>query len=408
MSMNMRTEQMTRRHTFELPTRIDHCVGIVATAGDVAGELGITRALLVTDPGVRGAGVTQPVEAAIEAAGVELVVFDQVVPNPPVALIAKGSALYQERGCDGLIAVGGGSSMDTAKAVGVEVTHDGTILDYEAAEGKQPLQHRIPPLITIPTTGGTGSEVTQWAVITDEDREYKFNTGGPLIAAHVALIDPELQATMPARITAGTGIDAICHAIECYVMHFAQPVTDAVALLAIEYGATYLRRAYASADDLEARYGMAQAAMLGGMAYGSESAGAVHAAAQTLGGIVPVAHGDAVGALLGPCMEFNWMGDPRRFARVAKAYGVDTHHMSVEAAAVEAVRETFRLVEDIGIPSLEKQGVSPDMIPRLAEAAMADPQTPGNPRDLDVAAYEWIYRRAFAIEPPSIAGLPGS
>lgn len=407
MGMRMRVEQLRRRHSFELPTRIDHGVGVAATAGTVARELGITTALFVTDPGVRGTGVTRPVEEALRDAGVELVVFGQVEPNPPVALVAKGTATYREHGCDGLVAVGGGSSMDTAKAIGVEVTHEGTILDYEAAEGGRPLQHRIPPLITVPTTGGTGSEVTQWAVITDEKREYKFNVGGPLISANVALVDPQMQATMPARITAGTGIDAMCHAIECYTMHFAQPVTDAVALLAIEYGAAYLRRAYASADDLEARYGMAQAATLAGMAYGSESAGAVHAMAQSLGGILPVAHGDAVGALLGPVMEFNWMGDPRRYARVAQALGVNTHAMSVEAAAIEAVREVHRLVDDLGIPSLERQGVDRALIPRLAAAAMDDPQTVGNPRDLDIASYEWIYRRAFAIEPPSIAGLPG-
>jgi choline dehydrogenase len=408
MAMHMRVEQMPRRQTFELPTRIDHGIGVAATTGTVARELGISKALLVTDPGVRGAGVTRPVEDALTEAAIAVVVFDQVEPNPPVALVAKGTATYQEHGCDGLVAVGGGSSMDTAKAIGVEVVHGGSVLDYEAVEGKRPLTRRIPPLITLPTTSGTGSEVTQWAVITDEDREYKFNVGGPLIAAHVAIVDPELQRSQPARITAGTGIDALCHAIECYTMHYAQPVTDAVALLAIEYTAGYLRRAYASRDDIEARYGMSQAAMLAGMSYGSESAGAVHAAAQTLGGIVPVAHGDAVGALLVPVMEFNWQGDPRRYARVAQAMGVDTRGLSVEAAAVEAVIAVADLVRDVEIPDLEEQGVDREMIPRLAEEAFHDPQTIGNPRDLDVASYEWIYRRAFGLVAPTIPGLEGT
>ncbi|MDQ3342507.1 MAG: iron-containing alcohol dehydrogenase, partial [Actinomycetota bacterium] len=222
------------------------------------------------------------------------------------------------------------------------------------------------------------------------------------IAAHVALVDPEMQATMPARITAGTGIDALCHAIECYTMQWAQPVTDAVALLAIEYTAGYLRRACASRDDIEARYGMAQAAALAGMSYGSESAGAVHAMAQSLGGIVPVAHGECVGALLGPVMEFNWQGEPRRYARVAKGLGVNTHGMSVEAAAVAAVQEVYRLVDDIGIPSLQQQGVDAEMIPRLAAEALKDPQTIGNPRDLDERSYAWIYRRSFGLEESTI------
>lgn len=404
MGMRMRVEQMHRPHTFELPTRIDHGVGVARRVGETARDLGITKALLVTDPGVAAAGLVGPIEDSLRAAGVAVVVFAEVEPNPPTTLVAKGSAAYQEHGCDGLVAVGGGSSIDTAKAIGVEVTHGGSVLDYEAAEGRKPLTVRIPPLIALPTTAGTGSEVTQWAVITDPDREYKFNVGGPLISAHVAIVDPELQATMPARITAGTGIDALCHAIECYTMQYAQPVTDAVALLAIEYVAAYLRRAYASKDDLEARYGMSQAAMLAGMSYGSESAGAVHAMAQTLGGILPVGHGDAVGAMLAPVMEFNWLGEPRRYARVAQALGVNTHGMSTEAAAVAAVREVYRLVADIGIPSLEAQGVSPELIPRLAEEAMKDPQSVGNPRDLDVRAYEWIYRRCFGQVPSTVDG----
>lgn len=162
----------------------------------------------------------------------------------------------------------------------------------------KPLENRIPPLTTIPTTAGTGSEVTQWAVITDEEREFKFNTGGPLIAAHLTVIDPELHTSMPPHVTAMTGIDALAHAIECYTMKFAQPITDAVALMAIEYAAHYIKRAFADGEDLEARYGMAQAAMLAGLSYGSESAGAAHAMSQTLGGIIPVAHGQCVAAMM--------------------------------------------------------------------------------------------------------------
>lgn len=267
--------------------------------------MGVTKALLVTDPGIYQAGVTAPIEASLKNAGIEVVLFNKVEPNPPVRLIAEGSSLYKSEDCNGLVAVGGGSSMDTAKGIGVEATHDGSVLDYEAADGKKPLENRIPPLTTIPTTAGTGSEVTQWAVITDEEREFKFNTGGPLIAAYLTIIDPELHVSMPPHVTAMTGIDALAHAIECYTMHYAQPVTDAAALLAIEYVGKYIRRAYSDGNDLEARYGMAQAAMLAGLSYGSESAGAAHAMSQTLGGIIPVAHGQAVAAMMGPVMEYN-------------------------------------------------------------------------------------------------------
>ncbi|HLQ73388.1 MAG TPA: iron-containing alcohol dehydrogenase [Bacillota bacterium] len=397
MSLNMKVEQMYKFQEFEVPTAIKHGIGAVKEVGQEVKQLGVSKALLVTDPGIYDAGVTSPVEQSLKSAGIEVVLFNKVEPNPPVRSVAEGSALYRENNCDGLVAVGGGSSMDTAKAIGVEIAHDASVLEYEAAEGKKPLANRIPPLTTIPTTAGTGSEVTQWAVITDEEREYKFNTGGPLIAAHLTIIDPELHTSMPPHVTAMTGIDALAHAIECYTMQYAQPVTDAVALLAIEYVAKYIRRAYSDGNDIEARYGMAQAAMLAGLSYGSESAGAAHAMSQTLGGIIPVAHGQCVAVMMGPVMEYNWKGHPDKFARIAQALGINTFNMSTEEAAKAAVNAVYELVEELDVPSLEEQGVSPDLIDRLAEEAMNDPQTIGNPRDLTVADYKWIYERCFNL-----------
>src|SRR5690625_84425 len=402
MSLHMKVEHMHTLQEFEMPTAIKHGIGAIQYVGEEVKQLGVSKVLLVTDPGIYEAGVTKSVEDSLTNAGVKIVLFNKVEPNPPVRSVAEGSKIYNENECNGLIAVGGGSSMDTAKAIGVEVAHDASVLEYEAAEGKKPLSNRIPPLTTIPTTAGTGSEVTQWAVITDEEREYKFNTGGPLIAAHLTIIDPELHVSMPPHITAMTGVDALAHAIECYTMHYAQPVTDAVALLAIEYVATYIRRAYADGGDIEARYGMAQAAMLAGLSYGSESAGAAHAMSQTLGGIIPVAHGQCVATMMGPVMEYNWKGHPAKFARIAQAMGVDTFHMTTEEAAKAAVEEVYQLVEDLDIPSLEEQGVSPDMIDRLAKEAFNDPQTVGNPRDLTIKDYEWIYKRCFNLTPKTV------
>lgn len=400
--MFMRFEQMHRVKSFEMPTVVKHGIGIIKQAGEEIKNLGVSKVLLVTDPGVRKAGLTEPVIDSLKKAQIDFVIFDEVEPNPSIHIVAKGTARYMENQCDGLVAIGGGSSMDTAKAIGVEVVHGEPVLNYECAEGKKPLSKRIPPLTTIPTTAGTGSEVTQWAVITDPYRKFKFNVGGPLIAAHLTIIDPELHISMPKRITAATGIDALSHAIECYTCHYAQPLTDAVALLAIEYIAKYLRRAYANGQDIEARYGMAKAAMLAGLSYGSESAGAAHAMAQTLGGIIPVAHGECVAAMLGPVMEYNWMGEPEKYARIAQALGVNINNMSTEEAAKAAVREVYQLVKDVEIPSLEEQGVSADMIPELAKVAYEDPQTVGNPRDIDVKGYEWIYKRCFNLIPSTV------
>ncbi|GAF20905.1 LOW QUALITY PROTEIN: alcohol dehydrogenase GbsB [Bacillus sp. JCM 19047] len=402
MSMHMKVESMLSYHTFEVPTAIKHGIGAIKHLGDEIKAFGSKRVLLVTDPGIYQAGVTKPVEDSLKESGVEVVLFNEVEPNPPTKLIARGSAFYLDNKCDGLVAVGGGSSMDTAKAIGVEVSHEGSVLDYEAADGKKPLEHRIPTLATIPTTAGTGSEVTQWAVITDEKREYKFNTGGPLIAAHLTIIDPELHTSMPPHVTAMTGIDAIAHAVECYTMKYAQPVTDAVALLAIEYAATYIRRAFSDGDDLEARYGMAQAAMLAGLSYGSESAGAAHAMSQSLGGIVPVAMGQCVAAMMGPVMEFNWKGAPGRFARIAQAFGIHTTDMTTEEAAKAAVQYMYDLVEELEVPTLEEQGVDPKQVDRWAEEALKDPQTIGNPRDLTKKDYVWIYERCFNNVPSTV------
>ncbi len=395
----MRIERMMRYKGFEMPTAVKSSLGASKHVGDEAKALGVSNVMLVTDKMLHRAGLIHPIEQSLRDAGVTTVLFAEIEGEPDTALVAKGSKRYKEEGCDGLVAVGGGSSMDTAKSIGVEVVHDEPLLAYEAAPGKKPLERRIPPLITIPTTAGTGSEVTQWAVIKDPERKIKFNVGGPLIAAHVAILDPELHVSMPPHITAATGLDALCHAIECYTCHYAQPITDAVALLAMEYVAKYIHRAYANGHDLEARHGMAQAAMLAGLSYGSESAGAVHAMAQTLGGMVPVMHGQCVAAMLVPVMEYNWMGEPEKFARIAQALGVDTTRMSVNDAAQAAVREVDRLVRQLNVPTLLEQGVNPDDIERYAQAAFHDPQTVGNPRDIGIDDYRWLYRRCLGLEP---------
>ena len=260
----------------DVPTRIVHGRGAVARLGELTRELGIERPFLVTDRGVAGAGLA---ERALEHLG-DAVVFDGVRPNPDIELVREATAAFREAGCDGLVALGGGSSMDTAKAVGVEATHGGSIADYEY--GKTPLSQRITPLVAVPTTSGTGSEVTLWAVITDHERKIKFNVGGtPLIGAHVALLDPELTVGLPPAVTAQTGMDALSHGIECYTCDYHQPFMDAVGLAAIEMVAEWLPVAYADGSNIEARTQMAHAATLAVNAYGTERAGAAHAMSQS-------------------------------------------------------------------------------------------------------------------------------
>jgi choline dehydrogenase len=374
-----------------VPTRIVHGPGAVVGVAEELATLGVSRPMLVTDPGVAAAGLVERVTPQLDGA----VMFDDVRPNPDIELVDRGAEAYRDAGCDGLVALGGGSSMDAAKAIGVVARHGGSIASYEW--GRDPIEHRIPPLVAIPTTAGTGSEVTLWAVLTDHERQIKFNVGGtPLIGAHVALIDPELMLGLPPSVTAATGMDAVSHAIECYTCDYHQPFSDAVALHAIELVGRWLRVAVADGANLEARTLMAHAAMLGGMAYGTESAGAAHAMSQSAGGVHDCPHGALTARALGPVCEYNVPAAPERYARIAQGLGVETSGMDVLEAAAAGVEEVYRLTDEVGIPTMEELGFSTDEIPMLARIAFEDPQTQGNPREVDVDGYVEIYRNAFA------------
>jgi choline dehydrogenase len=374
-----------------------HGLGAVSGLADEVRALGMQRPLIVTDSGIVNAGLLERVTAPLAAANLDYEIFYDVVPNPPIALVNEGAALYERESCDGIIALGGGSPMDASKSIGVVANNGGSILDYEWAD-PQPIKRRIPPTICIPTTAGTGSEVTLWAVITDPERKIKFNVGGTaLIGSWVALIDPELVLDLPPGVTAGTGMDALAHAVECYTSAYAQPFPDSVALMAMEYVSQYLRVAFAQGHNVEARYKMSMGAMLGGMAYGTESAGAAHAMSQSAGGVHDVPHGALTARLLGPVMEFNYIGEPQKFARIAQGLGEDIRGLSVWRAAEKAVEAVMRLTEDVEIPTLQDLGFDEEEIPKLAKIAFEDPQTIGNPRDLTQENYVQIYKRTFEL-----------
>lgn len=386
---------MSNIRSFVIPTVMKHGLGAIKSLSDEATSLGMKRPLIVTDGGIVKAGLLPRATNPLKAAKMDFVVYDKVAANPPIAIVDEGARIYKKEKCDGIIGFGGGSSMDTAKSIGVVATNGGSILKYEWAD-PQPIKKRIPPTICVPTTSGTGSEVTLWAVITDTQRKIKFNVGGtPNIGAWVALIDPELTYELPPPVTAGTGMDALAHAIECYTCAYAQPLPDSVALNAMEYVAKHLRVAFAQGHNAEARYGMSMAAMLGALAYGTESAGAAHAMSQSAGGVHDVPHGALTARLLGPVMEYNYLGEPHKFARIALALGEDTRGLSVWQAAEKAVEAVYRLTEDVEIPTLQQLGFEEHEIPNLAKIAYADPQTIGNPRDLSQKSYEGIWKRAF-------------
>ena len=381
--------------TFQVPTVVKHAPGAIACLADEIKALGGKRPMLVTDKGLINAGLAGEATKSLKAAKMDYVLFDGVVPNPDIKLVDDAAEMYKAEGCDSLIGFGGGSPMDTAKSIGVVAVHGGSILEFEWAD-PQPIEKRIPPLVCVPTTAGTGSEVTLWAVITDPARKIKYNVGGTgLIAAHVALIDPRLTLGLPPHITAGTGMDALTHAIECYTCAYAQPWPDAVALWAIETVGQWLRIAFAQGQNAEARYKMSMAAMLAGMSNGTESAGAVHAMSQTAGGVYNLPHGELTASLLAPVMAFNYMGEPHKYARIAQAMGENTWGLTGWEAAELAFDAVARLTADVEIPTLAEMGIPEKDIPMLAQLAYDDPQTVGNPRDINVKGYEQIYRSCF-------------
>src|SRR6266581_987778 len=339
-----------------------HAIGALSALGDEVRGLNVKRPMVVTDQGIVKAGLLDEALKPLRTAGLDPVTYDQVRANPGIALVDAGAKYYKSERCDGLVAIGGGSSIDSAKGIGVVAVHGGSIVQYEW--GKDPIHSRIPPMLAVPTTAGTGSEVTLWAVITDPQRKIKFNVGGtPHIAAWVAVIDPELTVKLPSAVTAGTGMDALAHAVECFTMSYHQPFTDAVALLAMEYVARYLRVAFSQANNLEARYHMSAAAMLAGLAYGTDSAGAAHAMSQTAGGVHDAPHGALTARLLGPVMEYNYAGEPERFARMAAAFGLDARNVTVWRAAEMAVEYVHQLTVDVEIPSIEELGFTREEIP---------------------------------------------
>lgn len=377
--------------SFQLPTRIEFGCGVSETVGDEAKGLGGSRALVVTDPGIRSAGLVEPVVAGLEGAGVSTVVFDDVAPNPRDTQVHHGVEVARSEGCDVLVAVGGGSPMDTAKAIGVVATTGGRIQDYE---GLGLVREPIVPLVAVPTTSGTGAEVTFWSVITDTERSFKMSVGSPLCAASVALVDPDLTIGLPAGITAYTGIDALTHAVEGYTATLSEPLTDSLAVSAIRLIGGSLRQAYANGTNRQARHDMALASLLAGVAFGNSDVGAVHCMGEAIGGLYDVPHGVAMAVYLPVVAEFNAIACPEKFAVVAEALGEDVSGLSQVDAAKRAAVAIRRLTDDVGIPSAAEIGVLPRDFPRLAKAASVNVSVESNPRVATEQDFLMLFERA--------------
>lgn len=368
-------------------------LGSVDQAGEEAKKLGATKALLVTDKGLSKAGVADQVSKILEAAGVAVILFDGAEPNPTDLNVADGFKVYQDNGCDMIVSLGGGSSHDTGKGIGIVATSGGNIRDYA---GIDTLKANLPSYIAINTTAGTGSEMTRFAVITNTDIKVKMVFCDARIMPNVAINDPLMHAGMPPGLTAATGMDALTHAVEAYLTALSTPITEACALQAIKLIAKWLRKAVANGQDMAARDGMAYAEYLAGMAFNNAGLGIVHSMAHQPGSVLNLPHGVCNAIALPVVCEFNLISNLEKFADIAVAMGEDITGLSPKEAAMKAVEAIRTLSSDIGIPSgFSALGMKESDIPLLAENAMKDVCTLFNPRSVKLEDIIELYKKAM-------------
>ena len=379
--------------TFYMPTKILSGEGVTGEIGSEAKMIGATAVLVVTDEGIRKAGILEKVILSLENAGIEVDIFAEVMPDPTVTLVERGAAIVKQKGHNLIIAVGGGSSIDTAKGISVMATNDGSICDFEGVDKfvNQPL-----PIFAVPTTAGTGSEVTFGAVLTDEYRDYKFIVYGDRIAPRVAFLDPIMVSTVPPSVMIPTGMDALTHAIESYISLRATPQTEALAISAIKLISANLRQAVANSGNLEAVGNMLIAANLAGIAFGNSRLGIIHAMALPLGAFFHVPHGTANTVLLPYGLEFNLIATPRKYVDIASAMGEMTIGLSLIDAAEKAIESVKKLASDISAPkNLKSLGVEADIIPQMAADAMKSSHISANPRKISQRDVEELYRKTL-------------
>ncbi|MDR3224735.1 MAG: iron-containing alcohol dehydrogenase [Clostridiales Family XIII bacterium] len=377
---------------FVLPTRIKFGEGVSQEIALELKALGKTRPYIITDKGLIAAGIAGKITDALEAGGyTEYKIFDEVEPNPRDTTVGHAYEDAKAYGADVLIAIGGGSSMDTAKGVGVLLTHGGVIGDYE---GLDAITKPITDLVAIPTTVGTGSEVTFWSVITDTNRHFKMSVGSPLIAPKLALVDPLLVATLPPSVVASTGMDALTHAIEGYTCTLSEPITDACGIYAIKMIGDNIHDAVYT-DSIEAKGNMLLASLIAGIAFGNSDIAGVHCMAEALGGLYDTPHGVANAIMLPYVMEYNYETDTGKFANIAKALGENTDGLPARDAAWRSVEAVRKMNADLKIPDIRSIGTKAEDLEELAKRASVNVSVDSNPRKADAADFLMIFKQAY-------------
>ena len=377
---------------FFIPQNIMVGAGTMAKLPECAKKLGGSHAMLISGPTLQKMGIVDKAADYLKEAGMKVDIFTDVEANPSVTTVEKATEAFKEAGADFIVALGGGSPMDVAKAVGVTAKFGGSITEYEGA-------HKVPgkiiPLIAIPTTAGTGSEVTAFSVITDHSRDYKLTVFSYELFPSYAILDPELLTSAPASVAAACGIDAFIHAEEAYVSTAASPFSDAMAEKAMELIGKNIRRFVARRTDLEAAEAMLTGSLFAGIAFSFARLGNVHAMSHPVSAFFNVAHGVANAVLLPVIAEYNALADHGRYEKIY-------NYISEEKEPVKdfkpemLVEEIKKLNASLGIPkTLSEVGVTEDKIPQMAADAMKSGNIAANPRQTTLKDVEMLYRKAL-------------
>lgn len=364
--------------SYHIPTQIEFGNGAIARLPEFVRDLGGSRVLIVGDPGVQRAGLIDRVQSVLSGASIASAVFADVESDPATRSVDDGTVKGKAEGCDLVVGIGGGSALDTAKAIGLMLVNDGNIKEYVGI-GKVPKPGA--PVIAVPTTAGTGSELTIWSVLSDKVAKAKISVGSVLNCPKIALLDPELTLSLPPQITAATGMDALTHALESYVNTATQPISEAMSDQAMTLIAKSLRKAVLDGTDVEARGDMLLASSIAAMAFNSTRLGLVHAFAMPLGAKFGIPHGLVNAIMLPEVMRFNHLSNPRKFARIAEIFGEKTDGLSTEDAAALSVVAIEKLKRDVGITAkLGNFGVTENRFDEIVDEALLSGNVPVNPR----------------------------
>jgi alcohol dehydrogenase len=379
--------------SFNILQKCEFGMGALKKLPEILKACGSDNVMLISDRGLEAIGVVQKVRDIINNAGIKYSEYLDVLPNPTVQIVDDCAKAYKDSGATAILALGGGSPMDVAKAAGIVAKFGGSITDYEGG-GKIPSD--IDPLIAIPTTAGTGSEVTVFTVITDEARNYKLTAFGPQISPKYAVLDPELIMTAPPSIAAACGIDAFIHALEAYINTAATPFTDAMGEKAMELIGANIRKFVANRQDKDAACAMMAASTFAGIAFAFARLGNIHAMSHPVSAFFHVAHGVANAVLMPTILEYNALADTGRYAKVYKfVTGKDAGADFEPMMLVDAIR---KLNADLGIPAcLADVGVTEDKIPVMAADAMKSGNVLVNPRSTTLKDIEMLYKKAMYV-----------